>query len=54
VLIDVRVDQWQTPELQLRKRLDALHAKLGRARTRLAPHDGQVFIVGLARRRDCA
>lgn len=32
VLVDVRVDEWQTPELQLRKRLDALHAKLGSAR----------------------
>lgn len=32
VLVDVRVDEWQTPELQLRKRLDALHVKLGKVR----------------------
>lgn len=32
VLVDVRVDEWQTPELQLRKRLGDLKAKPGKAR----------------------
>ncbi|MDA8052145.1 MAG: thiamine pyrophosphate-binding protein [Rhodospirillales bacterium] len=29
VLLDVRVDEWQTPELQLRKQLGAVHARSG-------------------------
>ncbi len=33
VLLDVRVDEWQTPELQLRKRLPELRQKLGTARS---------------------
>jgi len=33
VLLDVRVDEWQTPELQLRKRLPELRQKLGEARS---------------------
>ena len=32
VLLDVRVDEWQTPELQLRKRLPELRQKLGKTR----------------------
>jgi hypothetical protein len=32
VLLDVHVDEWQTPELQLRKRLPELREKLGKAR----------------------
>jgi thiamine pyrophosphate-dependent acetolactate synthase large subunit-like protein len=28
VLVDVRVDEWQTPELALRKRLGALQERL--------------------------
>lgn len=32
VLLDVRVDAWQTPELQLRKRLGTVREKLGAAR----------------------
>jgi hypothetical protein len=31
VLLDVRVDEWQTPELQFRKRLPELREKLGKA-----------------------
>jgi acetolactate synthase-1/2/3 large subunit len=33
VLLDVRVDEWQTPELGLRKRLGAVREKLGRSRS---------------------
>jgi acetolactate synthase-1/2/3 large subunit len=31
-LVDVRVDEWQTPELQLRKRLDEVRERLGKKR----------------------